>query len=325
MIDNAGTAGLWTKTIKAKSLMHVKVLERVYKQLEAKARIKVIKSVKHPGRKMYIKSNLTPSEEATGGTWFHDGRLDVGLIDAVSSFIEAQCSRASWRDADDDDEDDAILGSKRKRLDTDFDEDGEGKQKKVENGKIEVPKTKAQHHYVPIHPKYEGYPTLESLTASIQDAKFTPIAIPNNAIQQVLEIMVYDGRLHRVKRAPRSDETPDVPIEDRDKEDHGQIYMYRNFNNPLVLGTKRGRQKKIMTNSRTAMRSQEIEDIGRGGFGEIPCLDCPVFDICEDGGPVNARTCIYLPEWEKKMEDADEEAGDAWPHNETKRKVQPNG
>lgn len=318
MIDNAETAGIWTKTIKAKSTMHIKVLERVYKQLEAKALIKVMKSVKHPGRKMYIKSGLTPSEEATGGTWFHDGRLDTGLIDAVSGFIEVQCSKASWREADDDDDDDLTLGLKRKRPDTDFEEDGKGKQKKTENGKIEVAKTKAQPHYVPIQAQYLGYPTLASLTSDIMDAKITPIAIPNNAVQQVLDIMIYDGRLHRIQRNARSDEIPD-------DSENNKVNMYRNFNNPLALGIKRGRHKKILANSRTAMRSQEIEDIGRGGFSEIPCLDCPVFDICGDGGLVNARTCIYLPDWEKKMEYADQEAGDAWPQHETKRKAQPNG
>ena len=33
------------------------------------------------------------------------------------------------------------------------------------------------------------------------------------------------------------------------------------------------------------------------GLVESPCGRCPVFDVCEDGGPVNARTCEYFHEW----------------------------
>lgn len=30
---------------------------------------------------------------------------------------------------------------------------------------------------------------------------------------------------------------------------------------------------------------------------EAPCGRCPVFEICEDGGPVNAKTCEYFEDW----------------------------
>lgn len=33
------------------------------------------------------------------------------------------------------------------------------------------------------------------------------------------------------------------------------------------------------------------------GLPEAPCGRCPVFDICEDSGPVNARTCKYFDDW----------------------------
>lgn len=33
------------------------------------------------------------------------------------------------------------------------------------------------------------------------------------------------------------------------------------------------------------------------GLTEAPCGRCPVFDICEEGGPVNARTCEYFQDW----------------------------
>ncbi|KAF2454687.1 RNA polymerase Rpc34 [Lineolata rhizophorae] len=33
------------------------------------------------------------------------------------------------------------------------------------------------------------------------------------------------------------------------------------------------------------------------GITEAPCGSCPVFDLCEEGGPVNAGNCIYFAEW----------------------------
>lgn len=313
-IESSGTAGIWTKTIKAKSGVHAKVLDRVYKSLETKGLIKPMKSVKHPQRKMYIRAGLTPSEEATGGTWFNDGRLDIGMIEAVTSAIEAYCSLQSWKEAEDEEPEDWVSTLKRKQPDGGFDQEGKGKQKKLENGKIEV-KSKQPPKYQPIAPRYQGYPTLDAISQELIDKRITQLAIPNNALQQVLDVMIYDGRLHRLQRDARADETPDDP-------DRNQIFMYRCFTNPYQLGQKRSRQLKIQGQHHSAIRAQEIEDLGRGGFSEVPCLDCPVFEICGDGGPVNVKTCIYLPEWKEKLEAADSEAGDTWPQVQKLRKVQ---
>ena len=38
------------------------------------------------------------------------------------------------------------------------------------------------------------------------------------------------------------------------------------------------------------------ENIGNG-LTEAPCGRCPVFDLCEESGPVNARTCTYFQDW----------------------------
>lgn len=33
------------------------------------------------------------------------------------------------------------------------------------------------------------------------------------------------------------------------------------------------------------------------GFTDAPCGRCPVFNLCEEGGPVNAANCIYFEDW----------------------------
>lgn len=314
-IESAGTAGLWTKTIKAKSGVHANVLDKVYKSLESKGLIKPMKSVKHPQRKMYIRAGLTPSEEATGGTWFNDGRLDIGMIEAVSDAIEVWCSQQSWKEADDE-SDSEMLGIKRKQPTNGFDESGTAKQKKLANGKASNEGKPKELVFEPIAPRYQGYPTLAAISQQLTDNPITQLPIPNNALQQLVDVMVYDGRLHRIWRVARSDETPDVP-------DRNQIAMYRCFKSPLDLGRQRARKAKIQAHHPTHMRAQEIEDIGRGGHSEVPCMDCPVFEICGDGGPINVRTCVYLPDWKIQLETADMEADDPWPQLQRTRKTQP--
>ena len=38
-------------------------------------------------------------------------------------------------------------------------------------------------------------------------------------------------------------------------------------------------------------------DSAGNGLTESPCGRCPVADIYEEGGPVNARNCEYFQEW----------------------------
>ena len=70
--------------------------------------------------------------------------------------------------------------------------------------------------------------------------------------------------------------------------------------------------------------SDEVGGGGGEGFGggpgnglsEVPCGRCPVFNMCEVGGPVNAEECVYFDEWlgdvgegadEDEVEDKDED------------------
>lgn len=33
------------------------------------------------------------------------------------------------------------------------------------------------------------------------------------------------------------------------------------------------------------------------GLNQSPCVVCPVFDFCRDGGPVNSQECMYYEPW----------------------------
>lgn len=45
-------------------------------------------------------------------------------------------------------------------------------------------------------------------------------------------------------------------------------------------------------------RYKAVRNLGSiNGFTDSPCGRCPVFDLCEDGGPVSASTCVYFEDW----------------------------
>jgi len=50
-------------------------------------------------------------------------------------------------------------------------------------------------------------------------------------------------------------------------------------------------------------RWQDLEQQREAGVGngvsDAPCGRCPVFNLCEVGGPVNPENCVYFDEWLK--------------------------
>jgi DNA-directed RNA polymerase III subunit RPC6 len=52
--------------------------------------------------------------------------------------------------------------------------------------------------------------------------------------------------------------------------------------------------------TRSGMVAEAADGAGQGnGLSDAPCGTCPVFNLCEDGGPVNAGNCVYFEEWLK--------------------------
>jgi len=86
-IDDAGSDGIWSRTLKARLRMHESVLKQSIKRLEARGYIRDMKSVENPNKKMYIKASLRPSDKATGGPWYTDSKLDEAFIDMLQEVI----------------------------------------------------------------------------------------------------------------------------------------------------------------------------------------------------------------------------------------------
>ncbi|KIW87058.1 uncharacterized protein Z519_12355 [Cladophialophora bantiana CBS 173.52] len=310
VIDGAKTSGMWTKQIQSKTALHTNIVEKVFRVLEGRGLIKQMKSVTHPQRKMYILASLTPSEDATGGSWFSEGRLDIGLIETISTVIEHYVSTKSWQEIKPDDVEEGP-GQKRKRPGSSFEEHGDDRAKLAKTGEGQNNKARTSKHqissqksYKPFGPGYKAYPTLEDITRHIINIKVTGSILPQNAVAQLLQVMVYDDRLFKLHRPPVGNELPDDHV-------NNTVTMYRCFKTPQDLIEEHQLYKRKVSDHdyvrKAAYRQEELERLGVGGSSEVPCLRCPSFDICGDGGPVNVATCKYFDEWYDKLEEADRE------------------
>jgi DNA-directed RNA polymerase III subunit RPC6 len=304
-VESAGAAGIWTKTIRAKTQLHMKIVEKSYKSLEQKGLIKQMKNVKNPGRKMYILSRLKPNEDATGGTWYTNDELDTALLENVATTIEAWVSRNSWVQVD---APEPATGQKRKVPSDGFDIKGKGKARAASIAPHEDDRHRhrTKPEFKPYPSGYTGYPTVHDITHAMNQQRVVTTILPVNAISQLVEVMVLDDKLIKRQRPPNAGNI----AEEQEAEDSpdSTVTMYRHLTKPDVLIKKMATQHRAATGNPKAARAVELEDIGIGGSTEVPCLRCPVFDICEDGGPVNAKTCTYWDDLWRKMEEADDEA-----------------
>ncbi len=283
---------------------------------------------------MYILAGLQPGEDATGGAWFTDGVLDHELMEALSIQLERKISEMSWKQVTDvsDSSAGSGLGVSRKRKEPadGFDAATKGKEKMRRNDTDytadAVPGSsgaEGDDHYEPpsekqdtdaMRPKrmydphpagYQKYPTLKDLTNFINENDFVPSGkIPENNISQLLDVMAYDDRIIKIK-SPADGSAPT---------------MYKARKSPTQLKAEvaiddRIRNTKLDETKRMkAFRELEVQRLGSGGITEIPCGRCPVFDMCEVGGPVSPNNCEYFEDWFLKLESArrDKEAGLTW-------------
>lgn len=161
-IEASGREGIWTKTLKAKTNMHQHIVMRCLKLLESQRYIKLIKSVKHPTRKIYMLYNLQPSIDVTGGPWFTDSELDTEFIDSLLSVI--------WR---------FIC---QKTFPTAF-------QERSANTNILLSVYPASH---------TGFANLDSIMDFITSNKITNIDLGINDIRSLCEVLTYDDKIEVV-------------------------------------------------------------------------------------------------------------------------------
>ncbi|KAF2151676.1 RNA polymerase Rpc34 [Myriangium duriaei CBS 260.36] len=280
-VESSGTNGAWTKNLKIKTGLVQTVINKVIKTLESKTLIKSVKNIKNPTQKSYILSHLDPGEDVRGGPWHTDGELDMEMIgitaDMCVRFIESKSwvkghikverhrSISPLPSLSDNPDSGGSAGTKRKRTtDTDDIEDLHLKHGQRSHVKIE---TQIAHP-----PGYDNYPTVQSVLAFVQQTGFlkTSASLTQEDIQGLLDVLALDGRIEKVG-----------------------VSGYR-----TVKGIKGATD--AMKNGYTGGSVADAGEEGEGtGLTQTPCGRCPVYNLCQEGGPVNPQNCEYYELWLK--------------------------
>lgn len=284
-IEGAAREGIWSKTLRNKTNLHMTTMNRAVKSLETKNMIKAVKVAKYPNRKTYMLAKLQPSEDVTGGPFYTNGELDEEFVHQMSSWTERYIIAKSWYHpplpehkkrsssnmTQEEAEERPSLPQHKKTKPT-REQAGEhtpvSEHKKNSSSKMTQeqaeelraaefqkrghgrPRSKAM---IPMHPGYRGYPTLSEVTRAINKSGLSNVTMKESEMQQLLDVLYWDGRLERMR--------------------DGKAYR----------ATKQ-------------VHGEDGVEVGNG-LTEAPCGRCPVFDLCEEDGPVNARSCEYFEEW----------------------------
>ncbi|KAI4145203.1 MAG: hypothetical protein L6R39_003900 [Caloplaca ligustica] len=266
LVESAGREGIWSRILRSKSGLHMTVMTRCLKTLEGKSYIKQIKTVKFPQRKTYMLAGLQPSEDVTGGPFYTDGILDDEFVHQMAKWAERYIVGRSWYQRSPSDPPQATKTSSIHHRPV-----AKQKLESKRDSALEKASTPSKHkELLPFPPGYTGYPTIAEITKAINGSGLSPVTMKEAEMKQLLDILVWDGRVEENRFT-------------------GGYKAVRRV--ALVVMNK---QKAPGDDGRDGM-DDGIE--GRSALTEAPCGKCPVLSFCQEGGPVNARTCEYFAEW----------------------------
>lgn len=277
LIDDAGGDGIWSQTLHRRLNMHDSVLKNALKQLQAKGLIAPFKNVEHPNKKMYIKASIRPSDRATGGPWYTDQSLDEAFIEelqrVVFDFIKRQSGYLSKHGGGGGARAQApkkgvvqgALADKGKKRGADD----------MARGGAPPPKAaqrrEAAAALLPLPAGYTGYPTVRDIARLLSSSGITNNTIlSEDDVKKLVDVLVWDNLVEPVR----------------------------------VAGKLGYRVARIAKQSAESWAGRD-DPAGLGGrpepylspLTEAPCGRCPVFDLCEEGGPIGPSNCEYFRRW----------------------------
>ncbi|KAL9480558.1 hypothetical protein ACSS6W_005344 [Trichoderma asperelloides] len=293
LIDDSGGDGIWTQTLQKRLNMHDSVLKNAIKQLQAKGLIAPFKNVEHPNKKMYIKASIRPSDRATGGPWYTDQDLDEAFIEdlqrVVFDFIKRQSSyhsthggaarAAAAAGGTQAPKKGVIKGGLAAAAAGDASK-GKKRDASEMEGKAAVPKptpsSRREPALLPLPAGYTAYPTVRDIARLLSSSGITNNTILSEGdVKKLVDVLVWDNLVEPVR----------------------------------IAGKVGYRVSRIAKQSVESWAGRE-DPSGRDGgpelyvspLAEVPCGRCPVFDLCEDGGPVGPSNCEYFKKWLGKDE-----------------------
>jgi DNA-directed RNA polymerase III subunit RPC6 len=154
-------------------------------------------SVKFPNRKMYLLKHLKPSEDVAGGPWQSEGEFDTALIEEVAKIVEMLIQKdtcivvpAGYNNYHPDR---ATTIAKKKAQVQSGDIEDAGLAVKPFRPSMDRPRTVLRHQ--------PTYPTAASLRDMIMElGVIKDKDIQESDMEQLLEMMVLEGRLEKISR-----------------------------------------------------------------------------------------------------------------------------
>ncbi|CAM1504400.1 Fc.00g019910.m01.CDS01 [Cosmosporella sp. VM-42] len=277
LIDDSGGDGIWSQTLQRRLNMHDSVLKTTLKTLQTKGLIAPFKNVEHPNKKMYIKASIRPSDRATGGPWYTDQNFDEPFIDEMSrvvfDVIKRQSSYHSTHGggaARSQTPKKGIVkgGAVDKGKKRDASAMNEPPSKAIKTSTMATPR---KDTFLPLPAGYTGYPTVREIARLISTMGVTHNTVLTEPhIKSLVDLLIWDNLVEPVKVA-------------------GKL-GYR-----VCRVAKQSAESWIGQEDPTGRDAGPVPHIS--SFTEAPCGRCPVFEICEEGGPVGPSNCEYFKAW----------------------------
>lgn len=275
LIDDSGGDGIWSQTLQKRLNMHDSVLKNALKHLQTKGLIAPFKNVEHPNKKMYIKASIRPSDRATGGPWYTDQNLDEAFIEelqrVIFDFIKRQSSYHSTHGGAtraQAPKKGVLKGNAEKSRKRDASQMNAPPAKAV---KLSATSTPRKDALLPLPAGYTGYPTVRDIARLLSSSGITNNTIlTEEDVKKLVNVLVWDNLVEPIK----------------------------------VAGKVGYRVSRVAKQSAESWAGRE-DPTGRDGgpepfvsaYTEAPCGRCPVFDLCEEGGPVGPSNCEYFKRW----------------------------
>ncbi|KAL8984223.1 MAG: hypothetical protein Q9205_001753 [Flavoplaca limonia] len=267
-VESAGREGIWNRMLRIRSGLHMTVVGEAVKSLERRNYIKQIKTAKFPNRKTYMLAGLQPSEIVTGGPFYTDGTLDDEFVHQMSRWTERYIVGRSWVKSSLNPHAHSH-GKKSSKQPHISKQQAESRRNSALQSSIPTRNSDYQN-LLPFPPGYTGYPTVSEITRAINASNLSPITMKEAEMKQLLDILVWDGRIEE---------------------------------NMFNGGYKAVKKAALAVMNGQRVKEEGIGEERDGGYGqtsaltEAPCGRCPVIGFCEEGGPVNARSCAYFTDW----------------------------
>ncbi|KAL3479042.1 RNA polymerase Rpc34 [Aspergillus californicus] len=142
------------------------------------------------------------------------------------------------------------------------------KRLKTLNGSANVKKDPGQKAYLPFPTGYKGYPTVDFLTNAVNQSGITPVHLGEESVTQLLEMLCYDNKLVSLN--------------------NGEVY--KSVKTPEEV---KARQARKPDEDPSVANDRLVQN----GMTEVPCGQCPVFNLCVPGGAVSPESCEYFEAW----------------------------